>query len=70
MIKTHIEYVIAKINWQQLREHKHDLACQMHKVGIDTGWIEYLLNLLDHLQDAAVADGIATAEEVLNILPE
>jgi hypothetical protein len=55
-----IEEVINRVNWEELREQKLELV----RCGIETEWVEGLLSLIDHIQDAAVADGVATAVEV------
>jgi hypothetical protein len=55
-----IEEVINRVNWEELREQKLELVL----CGIETEWVEGLLSLIDHIQDAAVADGVATAGEV------
>jgi hypothetical protein len=55
-----IEEVISRVNWEELREQKLELVL----CGIETEWVEGLLSLIDHIQDAAVADGVATAAEV------
>ena len=52
---------IRKIDWKKLRQQKRWLVAYQ---GGDDNAAEGLLNLLDHIQDAAVADGLASEEEV------
>lgn len=57
-MQTDIFDVVQSIDWAELRSQKIWLATQ--PVPMADG----LLNLLDALQDAAVAQGLATEEEV------
>jgi len=51
---------MKRMDWRMLRMQKSWLLQQTHPVA------DGLVNLIDALQDAAVADGIATQREVFH----
>ena len=53
-----VDEVVRKIDWTLLREQKDAL------LGSDSDEAHGLLNLLDNLQDAALADALATVEQI------
>ena len=64
---------IENINWQLLREQKERLFLDCNSKFFKPEQqedIEGMLSLLDCIQDAAVADGIATEEEVFGLMPD
>lgn len=60
----HCEEVLRNLNWPLLREQKeyciNEMANNKGAEEIYSG----IVSLFDHLQDAAVLDGVATEEEV------
>jgi len=60
---TTLAQVIAGIDWELLRQQKQLLldALDANKIGFDTYG---LVTLIDNIQDAAVAEGIATESQV------
>lgn len=52
--------VVRRINWKELRAQKRWLIAREDEHDEAGG----LLNLLDHLQDAAIEDGVAPAAVV------
>ena len=72
----HCEEVLRNINWELLREQKNYCLneaagnIQAHEMyGATSNKLAYeiyadIVSLIDHLQDAAVLDGIATEDEV------
>lgn len=60
----HCEEVLRNLNWKLLREQKEYCANEAANNEDVSEIYEGVLNLLDHLQDAAVLDGVATEEEV------
>lgn len=58
------EQVLRSLDWKLLREQK-DYCFNESANNKDAEEIyDGIVNLIDHLQDAAVLDGIATEEEV------
>ena len=61
---TNLESVMKDVDWELLREQKmylYNEACNNDDVGeLYAG----VVSLLDFIQDAVVADGIASVEEV------
>lgn len=62
--------VINSIDWPQLREQKATLLNILFAAGEDDHPLDGILNLIDAMQDAAVADGIAKEEDVYLTEPE
>ena len=65
---TNLESVVKDIDWALLRTQKMYLWNEENnnpEVGRIYGGV---VNLIDFIQDAAVADGLATAEEVFGQL--
>lgn len=61
---TNLESVMKGVDWELLREQKVFLFNEANNNSDAEEVCEGLLNLLDNLQDAVVADGLASAEEV------
>ena len=61
---TNLESVMKDIDWELLREQKAYLFNEANNNRDAEEVCEGLLNLLDNLQYAVVADGLASAEEV------
>ena len=61
---TNLESVMKGVDWELLREQKVFLFNEWNNNRDAEEVCEGLLNLLDNLQDAVVADGLASAEEV------
>lgn len=57
-----------KIDWPLLREQKRWLIA--HQDAADEAPVEGLLGLIDHIQDSAVADGLAEEEVFGTILKD
>lgn len=67
---TNLESVVKDIDWTLLRTQKMYLWNEEnnnHEVGHIYGGV---VNLIDFIQDAAVADGLATEEEVFGLKEE
>lgn len=59
------ENVLRNLNWPLLREQKEYLLNEVaNNPDADSNAYNGILNLIDHLQDAAVLDGVATEDEV------
>lgn len=74
MSKRVMAETIVNIDWAMLRAQKAciasiivEAAAEGHIARVEH--LDGLMHLIDNLQDAAVADGIATAKEVFD-LPE
>lgn len=59
-MSTNVHDVMSRTDWAAMRDQKIDLLTAISQYPA----LEGLLNWIDELQDAVVADDIATAEEV------
>ncbi len=61
---TEVEKVIAKIDFQLLADQKEQLIMLPFVDEASEAAITGILNLIDRIQDAVVADGLHSEEEV------
>ena len=58
------EQILARMDWELLREQKDYCLNELDNNKEAEEIYNGIIHLIDHMQDAAVIDGIATEEEV------
>lgn len=66
----HCEEILRNMNWALLREQKEYCVNEAANAPDVAAIYDGIISLIDHLQDAAVLDGIATEDEVFGATEE